>query len=322
MNNSNSPISYRNVSRKSAIIMFSVSIVVSFLVVASNLATILTFLVNRHLRRRSVYCLIHLAVVDMMHGVLRMAFESCVYDFYFGSKLFCSVFSLNIVLAIHDLTFAMCLFSLVLISLERTYATFSPFKYRTLRLKSYIMLCTSAWLLSALIIGPFIKTKTLPNYGSIFITILITISFICLIVMCTSYKAILHNIKLQSKRLNTSQHKTSITRRPNCEQHLAVTLVIVTLLFVITWLPWIVTVTIVLCCTKEISFIEYRVILIIQLTNSLINPIVYVTRMRDFREAMAKLIFRCSLDLHRPREVVQYHKNGRGNEAVVQLSFR
>jgi hypothetical protein len=50
-----------------------------------NLATILTFVINRHLRRRSVYCLVNLAVVDMMYGGFAVVYCICVLGFsYFN----------------------------------------------------------------------------------------------------------------------------------------------------------------------------------------------------------------------------------------------
>ncbi|KAK3727945.1 hypothetical protein QZH41_004889 [Actinostola sp. cb2023] len=59
-------------SRNALIAWLTTFVAVSFLIFASNLATIITYYRNKRLRRRGVYCLINLAVADMFHGFFSM----------------------------------------------------------------------------------------------------------------------------------------------------------------------------------------------------------------------------------------------------------
>jgi Trk-type K+ transport system membrane component len=70
--------------KTTALIWIVVLLVCCFLIVALNLATFLTFLLNRHLRIRSLYCLINQALADA-------SFTTCSGSFYFfyaGVKIF------------------------------------------------------------------------------------------------------------------------------------------------------------------------------------------------------------------------------------------
>jgi hypothetical protein len=90
------------------------------------------------------------------------------------------------------------------------------------------------------------------------------------------------------------------------------TLFIVTVLSLITWLPYIITIILTtLNSSYVLSYnIGFQLIDLIHLTNSLINPIIYVFRMRDFRKALAQLIFKCSHDRHRTHPIGHHGHHG------------
>ena len=85
---------------------------------------------NRNLRKRSMYLVIHLAVIDMLAGAV------AVYVLFYWCGVICNVWKehVNVDLAGYMardvLTFflGMSLANILIIALERAYATFSTFK--------------------------------------------------------------------------------------------------------------------------------------------------------------------------------------------------
>ncbi|XP_031564456.1 histamine H2 receptor-like [Actinia tenebrosa] len=255
-----------------------------FLIIVVNLATIVTFVINKHLRRRSVYCLINLAVADMLFGVCSITHD-VIYSLF---DEFARVGYYLLLILIFS-----SLFSLVLVSLDRVYATFFPFQHRTTRLRMYIGVFTITWLLPS----PFVLIHYYEDQDDILITTIVLL--ISLLIICASYSAIFIKVKIQAKRHQPNRQQTAaIQIRQKREQHLAMTLFIVCVLSLITWLPY-------LSILIRISLFGYdhdslyrifKTTTLIQNLNSLINPIIYVFRMRDFRKALSRLIISCSRD--------------------------
>ncbi|XP_031550057.1 histamine H2 receptor-like [Actinia tenebrosa] len=266
------------------IIWSAIFSVLDFLIVVFNLATIVTFIINRHLRRRSVYCLINLAVADMLFGALIMPSDVIfnLTDIYFveGQYIYC-IFMVS------------SLFSLVLVSLDRVYATFFPFQHRTTRLKTYIAVFTITWILPFLFVLFY-------GYVKIKQDIVVIVLLLCLLIICTSYSAIFIKVKIQAKRLQPNQQQTAaIQMRQKREHHLAMTLFIATVLSLITWLPYVYILNrIFLFGYNDNIYRIFQTAVLIQNLNSLINPLIYVFRMRDFRKSLSRLIFSCSRDHH------------------------
>jgi hypothetical protein len=313
-NNTNSTIDFNGASRETRITFFAVFIVVGFLMVAVNLATILTFVVNSHLRRRSVYCLIHLAVADMLFGVISVIYYSLDNVKYLGLAYHNRILQIFVDVLAEIILFT-SLLSLVLVSLERVYATFFPFRHRTTRLRKYIVVFTITWLLPlplviTLHILPVFNVKIIVIFDVI--TIILATFLVSLIIICTSYTAIFVKVKIQAKRLQPNQQQTvAIQIRQKREQHLAITLFIVTVLSLITWLPYIIVLTSGLHEWFVISYTVNRLVTFVRHTNSVINPIVYVFRMRDFRRALSQLMLKCSRDRQRAHPIGHH-----GNQVV------
>lgn len=276
-------------------------LVVSFLIFASNLATISTFLINRHLRRHSVFCLLNLAIADMVHGLCSI-FWYLVYLDWLGMDLFS--FSLNddgmnvAAGLVNTSTLVLSLASLLLVSLDRVVATFYPFTHRAATSKIYIKVFAVTWGLALVVafLPVFITEWTIYGHDVWFRT-LDFLCILCLIVIILSYTAIFIKIRLKNNQHRQHEQEMSIRRRQKREKHLAMTLFIVTILSLMTWLPFIINHEIELVASLTPGPAQHNIELlveIVQLTNSLINPIVYVFRMKEFREALVHLLLRCS----------------------------
>jgi hypothetical protein len=288
MTNNNTSSTYFNHASKETNLIWSVAFIfVGLLTVVLNFATILIFVINRHLRRRSVYCLINLAVADMLYGVLTTTDE--YFQVHNMEKSVGFKIPLNVV-------FFSSLYSLVPVSLERVYAIFFPFRHRTTRLRMYIIVFAITWLLPLPLVIAFHFSPGISQRISV--TSILVIFPLCLTIICTSYTAIFVKVKNQALRLRPNQQQTAaIQIRQKREQHLAMTLFIVTVLSLITWLPYIIVQFLLkLYKSNAIPFNLEELIYLMQRTNSLLNPIIYVLRMRDFRKALSQLFFKCSRD--------------------------
>lgn len=286
-------------SKDSLITWLITFVVVGSMIIVLNLATILTFSVNRHLRRRNVYCLINLAVADMMYGGFGTAYSFCIFvDQYLNSNINIAVKIVIYVLSIF--AFVAALMSLALISLERVFATVFPFRYRSTPSRKYVMVFGFLWFLS-LVVSLFFNLTPRSQFHAVFICywVILTVS---LTTMFASYTIIFVKVKLQGKRQVHGQRTvSSMVRTQKYERDLAMTLFIFTVVSLLTWLPYL-TVR-VMFLVNHTSFdlssslpSNVSIVFLIQWLNSLINPVIYVYRMRDFRKAFFQLVLRCSRD--------------------------
>ncbi|EDO43679.1 predicted protein [Nematostella vectensis] len=110
---------------------------VAFLVVLFNLVTMVTFIFDTRLRRRrSMYCLMNLAVADMLVGALPMPLA--VYTFGLMSLLWGKLENLTptwimFLTGAHMFTGFLSLLSLALVSLERAFAVVYPLRMRAVK---------------------------------------------------------------------------------------------------------------------------------------------------------------------------------------------
>ncbi|XP_031572334.1 dopamine D2-like receptor [Actinia tenebrosa] len=110
--------------------------------------------------------------------------------------------------------------------------------------------------------------------------------------------------KLQTKALTGKDVERSRSRADS-EKKLALTLFIVTAVFIVTWLPFQIINIIVFRCRKYKLFCIPPIDVIyfcklLNYSNSFINPVVYSLRLPDFRLALKKIVFkklRCLLCL-------------------------
>ena len=111
-----------------------VLLILSLAIIILNLITIIIFIKNRSLRKRSTYLMINLAVADLLAGV----FAIDVFRF-FGVTL-CNLWEdivpVNLVVYMARLSFLFPIASVTnisAISLERVHATFLPLRHRVMQ---------------------------------------------------------------------------------------------------------------------------------------------------------------------------------------------
>ena len=271
-------------SRSECFTWLSLLITESIIIVTFNVVTIIIFMKNRSLRTRGMYLVINLAIADAMSG----AFSECMLFVYLGG--WCDFWKFNLTGNWRKLSVAMELLfpvssiaGIVAISLQQLHAIFRPFQHRVIKKWVYGVAIAIVWIVAALI-------STLQHLKINHLTLWISFTSICLFIICVSYT--LTALKFFRGR-NIQHHGSSIRDRK-----LTVTLVIVTLVSLLLWLPY------VICSFLLITSANFRSLpdpllfrlnfslMVLYYANSLVNPIMYAIRMPEFKRALISLL-RC-----------------------------
>lgn len=261
-----------------------VSITECLAIVILNFITIIVFVKQRKLQRRSTYLIIHLAVVDLLVGAVSgPVIIAYLFKFYQDSK------ERRIFPIISDLFPTTSIANLAVIALERRHATFYPFKYREVKKWVYGIVIAAVWLVT---LGREIAQDILYfREESSPLTIMfsrfsyVLYSSVFLSIICISYIAIFMKI-----RCSPNPQHPGTTRR---ERRLTTTLLFVTLASLLTWLPSTLFRVAIFWSDSMMSFqsLFYIYVTVAALigASSLVNPIVYAVRMPEFREGLAEI---------------------------------
>ena len=266
-----------------------VGLAVSVAIVTLNLCTIIVFITNRDLRKRSTYLVINLAVIDMFVGGV------AVYALFYRVGLFCNLWEWYLTeygesiftLVLLELFPIGSLTNITSIALERVHATFFPFRHRVLKKWVYGLTIAVVWVTSGLVsvsstLFFFAKEIWYDIYTRY------THISICILIICVSYASIVIKVRCGAK----PQHHGAASR----ERKLTMTLLIVTVVSLLLCLPG-VLLTFVISIRKPETVWSVPIHLIYALmflfyANSLVNPILYAIRMPEFRSAFLALFRR------------------------------
>ena len=275
---------------------FAVLGIVSLATVILNIITIIMFAKQRRLQRKSTYLIIHLAIVDLLVGAvtgpLRIESSRSLICHTWENDMPSSIWLLLLQLATGYHIDKVSLLNLTFISLERTHATFCPFKHRFVKKWVYGVVIVVTWLVPVIMIS-MVSGLSILNRDIItmfWVYLLYTSTLLLVIFAC--YVSIY--IKVRCGRF-AQLHGAAGLR----ERKLTSTMFLVTFGSFLTFLPSIV-------CYGVFVF-DWKLLLSLSITsrfhyemamttfflfNSLINPIIYAIRMPEFRAGMLQIIFR------------------------------
>ena len=247
-------------------------------VAIGNLFIITVFAKTRDMRRQHRhYFLMNLAVADFLVGafaeplfVYILGGYYDLWNFRYKDILFKASIFLDMFSGISSIAF------LAAIALERLYATLYPAKYRATKDASYAVVTFLLWVSSAII--PSIRIYL----GNDYISLYVWMPVLCLLLLVIGVAYIVIWAKVlffSSKRLNQSR-----------ERRLNVTVSILTLASLSTWLPFIILNTV--SMFEPVSLTAVYATKVLHYGNSLVNPFLFALKMPKFRQA-AKSIF-CS----------------------------
>ena len=265
-------------------------------IVTLNIITIIVFIKNRNLRKRSTYLVINLAVVDMLSG------GTATYHLFYYIGAFCNFWKYNFpkgwlyhVPNTFLLLFPCCsITNITAISVERMHATLRPFRHRVIKLFVYGIVIAVVWVaagLSSIVTTTLSQFKT-GKYSRYSVSLMISFFTVCLLVICISYTSIVVKFRCGAQL----QHHGAASR----ERKLTMTLLIVTAVSLLLYLPhiiyWylgVITDFEILNSMSDSSHFHLRYAqYLLSFGNSLVNPILYAIRMPEYRSAVLALFRR------------------------------
>ena len=274
-------------------------------IVTFNIITIIVLVKNRNLRKRSTYLVINLAVADMLVG----GFATRYLFYWVGAA--CNVWTYNsidpwagrVLDTFVDLFVFSSVTNIAAISVERLHATRRPFRHRLIKKWVYALIIAVVWVTAGLLsiaLTVLLVFKRYSYYSYLFSSFIA----ICLLVICISYASIVIKIRCGAQ----PQHHGAASR----ERKLTMTLLIVTFVSLMLYLPF--TIFYFLVWTPKvftsISFVTLvrldGILRVLFYANSLVNPILYVNRMPEYRSAVVAL-FRRRPQQQKPVAVIPLH---------------
>ena len=267
-------------------------------IVILNIITIIVFVKQRQLQRRSTYLIIHLAIADLLVGAvsgplhIAVKTKTCV-----RRELIFGKWTTYISGPLITLFPFISLMNLVVISLERMHATFRPFSHRLLKTWHYGIAIVVMWAIAgAMEVVPLMLNGSSEwnlRSLSIYHHIHTAINVIFLLVICISYVSIYVKVRYRPR----IYHHGAAQR----EQKFTTTLLIVTIVSLLTWLPALIFSFInwhryfgnyVPEHLVETSTLSEFAMVVLATANSLVNPILYAVRMEEFRTVLRQLFRR------------------------------
>ena len=279
------------VSSSECIIWFTVFTAEFVAIVTVNLLSIILFIKNRSLRTRSMYLVISLTVADMLVGGLSGSVSQL--DFLRNCHFVnFSLVYLKVIILLRSLLLFfpfVSLTNIAAISLERSHATFRPFKHRLIKRWVYVVAIAVVWVFPVItLVIREVEWLLIRHH----LYLWESHCCLCLVVTFVSYTSILFNFRFGA---HPQRHCAAALR----QRKLTVTLFITTLVSLLLWLPYntyLVVVWLTDICNYRITYPEglsfgfsLRFLLY---ANSLVNPILYAIRMPNFKKALLSFI-RC-----------------------------
>ena len=255
--------------------------------VTLNALVIIIYLRERSRRKRSMYLVINQAVADMFVGGLVIS-----HCWILGSL--CDFWAINFSgIAFYMLTFAFSFFfplasllNLTAISLDRTHATFRPFKHRLVKKKIFGAVIPAVWITAGLFTTIIDLTFELNDH---ILLPYLSFFFFCLFIILVSYSSIAIKIVCGNQ-----PHHHGATNR---ERKLTKTLFIITVLFLLLTVPYVILRILLLVSfhtvvnlSLQASFWLLSCVSFLLFANSVVNPVLYTFRMQEFKRALSAFL--------------------------------
>ena len=254
-----------------------IEIIVVFIL---NAFTLAIYTRTRHLRKRSTFLIINLTVADLLVGAvvgLLPILEPDNQAFSWQSFVYLTLTHLIPVAQLANIS---------LISLERLHATLFPFRHCLVGKRVYltIILCSWPFALTLSSVTALLYLRLSPAFLYVFATY----TFLIVVILTLSNAIIISTVKNNPLSPNAGPALSK-------ERKLTVTLLIVTVVSILTILPWVIWIVInyrIIIRSKLCPAAFYRItnsFFALYLFNSIVNPLIYAVRMQEFRKAATKL---------------------------------
>ena len=262
-------------------------VIVGLLTIVFNSLTITAFSQPR-LRRPPHYLLISLACADIMVGSMSIP----IYTTGMLNAVRITVKRRAVFWFFDFLPGLASIFTLGAVSLERLFAIGWPILHRVTSPKMYFAFIAIPWILALMVASlPLFDMYRLLPQGLMFTVV--TTSY-CSPVVLTIITYIILWLKVRLQRSSDVSGADRTVREK--DKRLAITLVIATVIFVFTGLPYPIMLSIVNLCRpclfKRFQLLSYlsSVSKFLHLSNSFLNFVVYILRIAEFRALITRLV--------------------------------
>ena len=278
--------SSRIVPSKAEGIAFCTAFILLFaFIVVGNLLTVVLFVINRRLRKRSFFLVINMACADLMLGTVSLPMYIYSVGLYYGFWTGGRPMSLSIFfMAVDSFLTLASLNSAAFISGERFYATQWPLKHLTLSMRTYRLVIFMVWTLAFLIAAvwtaliPFLSTKDAVYVIMPYVLILTSMICGCNIGIWRKFQL----GGVASKQQNRASQNKRLTK----------TLLLVAILALVSWLPLIISNHLIYVYHVQIPKKIYFLVNVLNYSNSFVNPVLYALRIPEFRGGLVMCCFR------------------------------
>ena len=259
--------------------------VIGIVALITNVLTIAAF-TQKRLRRPPHYLLISLACADFMVASISVPMYICV-------TLGVVKLTLRSRAAIWFFDFLSgmaSIFTLASISLERLFAMGWPLRHRITSPIAYAVFITVPWVFALVVasLPLFDMFRLLPHL--FMFQVILASCFFPIVVTIIAYIALWFKVK--------TSDATGHERSREKDKRLAITLVIASIIFPFTWLPYTIVLSVINLC-MECVFSNMKlfsslsmICMFMHLANSFLNPSMYILRIPEFRGAIRELICR------------------------------
>ena len=295
-NTSTSPTMTDTPSKEQGIAVVTAFMFESGLIVMGNVLTLIIFAREKKLRKKSLFLVMNMALADVMLGAVSLPlfvyfFVGPKYQLWTAKKN--AIFSHSFYFL--DTTFSQSsLISAVFISCERFYAVYWPLKHKTSSTRAYGIAILMVWSLAILVSTVFLLSLYLESYKAAVLSWMsFPFSFLFIVCACNIgiwRKVRKRNIALQQQNRAASQN-----------QRLTKTLLFVSAISVLSWLPLVIDNFLVIVLDIPMLLLCSQIITILNFSNSILNPFVYALRISEFRQTLILCCSRRQAVINRPR---------------------
>lgn len=269
-------------SKAERIAICAAFMLISVFVVVGNLFAIVLFVTNKKLRKKRFFLVINMAFADLMLGAVSLPIY--IYMIGLGYKIWTGrlPLALDIFFVGADAILVHAsLLSAAFVSCERCYATYWPFKHRILSLRAYRILIFMVWIIAVLVstvvtVLWFLTSVKSGMYAWLPFPLTLTVA------ICSCNIAIW--TKFQHGSVAPQQHN-----RAALNKRLTKTLLFVSVLALLWWLPLTIMKVLQNICHVSIPWKVYAMAKILNYASSFVNPIVYTLKIPEFRQAAVSL---------------------------------
>ena len=259
--------------------------------VTLNALVIIIYLRERSLRKRNMYLVINQAVADMFVGgvaIIQCESLGSSCDFWAINSVSSSIAFSVLAIVFLFLCPLASLLNLTAISLDRTHATFRPFKHRLVKKKIFGLVIVAVWITAGLFttsIGlTFLDEFSTFEFKNILLPYL-SFSLFCLSIILVSYSSLAVKIVYG----NHPHHHGATNRERKLTKTLFIVTVVsllLTLQIVIFWILRLVSfhtgVTLSFQARSRLPLSVYFLFF----ANSFVNPVLYTFRMPEFKSVL------------------------------------